>query len=325
LISTELRGYLQGQRDYIDFLLGGSAIHAEAAPAWPEFGNAGFTWGLEAIGITPGYSLTGKGVAVAVLDTGLAANHPDFQALPAEQRWNFIADSDDVTDGNGHGTHCCGTVAGAAETSIGIRYGVAPEVKLLVGKVMDDDGTGFDSDILAGIAWAVHNGAQVISLSLGSFRPNGGAASEVYQKLAEDLEIEGRKCLMIAAAGNDSERSSGFIAPVGNPAACRSFMSVAAIDRNGSVADFSCGQTDNIGILDISGPGVEVLSAWIGENEYAELNGTSMATPHVAGVAALFLQQNPSLTPRQLWDLLEQKAYPLGSPLDFGRGCVQVP
>ena len=237
---------------------------------------------------------------------------------------NFIDEKEPVQDGHGHGTHCCGTVAGPIQSQGFIRYGVAPDVELMVGKVMDDDGSGFDSDILEGISWAAENGARTISLSLGSSREAGEESSAVYEDIARQLLEEGNDCLLVAAAGNDSNRPD-FVSAVNNPAACESFLSVAAVDKRGSIAPFSCAQLDSIGLVDISAPGVDVLSSFPG-GKFAEMSGTSMATPHVVGVAALYLQRDPGLTAHRLWHILERNATPTSGPVtEFGRGLVQAP
>ena len=131
--------------------------------------------------------------------------------------------------------------------------------------------------------------------------------------------------LVIAAAGNESNRSSGHIAPVGHPANCPSIMAVGAVDVQGRVADFSCGTVDNVGKVDIVGPGVDVHSSWPMPTRYRRISGTSMATPHVAGVAALIAgkQQVP---PDQVWTRLTQTARRLNLPsTDVGAGLVQAP
>jgi subtilisin family serine protease len=129
--------------------------------------------------------------------------------------------------------------------------------------------------------------------------------------------------LIVAATGNESERPYRRAA-VGNPAACPSILSVAAIDRYRRVGYFSCAQLDSIGKVDVSGPGVGVYSSWTGGG-YKAISGTSMATPHAAGVCALLLELEDKLTPRQLWSKLVGTCRALGDPTDFGAGLIQVP
>lgn len=322
--------YLRGMRDAIDAVLrhvGQPGAPVPVVPATPGVFAAratpGFSWCLEMIGMTPTYDVaTGDGVTLAVLDTGLDLTHPDFLDRVAEgdTAQSFIP-GEGVQDGNGHGTHCAGVAAGPRSPAGGRRYAVAPDVTLLVGKVLSDAGSGFDDQILDGIDWAAEHGAKVISMSLGSERSLGQPFPPQYERVAESLMRTG--VLLVAAAGNSSGRPF-FTSPVENPASCPSIMGVAAVDQNRNVAPFSCAQMDNIGILDISGPGVAVYSTWTGGG-YRSISGTSMATPHVAGVAALYRQRNPNLSAQALWNTLVAQSAALGDALDFGRGLVQVP
>jgi subtilisin family serine protease len=284
--------------------------------------TATMTWGLQAIGLTTASTLTGRGVRVAVLDTGIDLGHPDFTGrVPGANTRSFVA-GEAVQDEHGHGTHCCGTVAGPLTSGGRRRYGVAPNVELLVGKVLSNQGSGFDDQIIAGIEWAATMGARIISMSLGSAREVGGAFSALYERVAERLSQEGPGVLLIAAAGNDSRRPS-FTRPVGNPAACPSIMGIAAVDADLRIAPFSNRQMDGIGRLDISGPGVEVYSSIPGG--FDSFSGTSMATPHIAGVAALHLEATPQAPSGEIWDRLLRSAQPLGNAADFGAGLVRVP
>ena len=160
-------------------------------------------------------------------------------------------------------------------------------------------------------------------MSLGSARQAGSPADVLYERVAKNLLVSSNGALIIAAAGNESARPH-FIAPVGNPAAAKSIAAVAAVDRKRRVASFSCGQRDDIGEVNISAPGVRIFSSWTGGG-FRSISGTSMATPCVAGIAALYLEQDPSLTPMALWQALESRALAAGDPADFGRGIVQAP
>jgi subtilisin len=285
------------------------------------------TWCLDMIGINAGYTrATGKGIKVAVLDTGLDLKHPDFvhrDNINPRNFLNFIDKNASVQDGYGHGTHCCGIVAGKSDPACQLRYGVAPGTTLLVGKVLDDQGNGKDSDILDGIAWAAEQGARVISLSLGSGRDVNKRFSPAYATVARRLLKPPLNCILVAAAGNMSWRPY-YLAPVANPAACPWILSVAALGPNGQIAGCSCAQVDKIGLISLSAPGVRVLSSYPG-GEYAELTGTSMAAAHMAGIAALHLETNPDWSSQFLWPMLIRCSLPLGDSADFGYGLGQAP
>lgn len=288
------------------------------------FEEISLSWGLQAIGITTTtYPFKGTGAIVAVLDTGVDLQHPDLQSRfrnGANTR-SFIRD-ETVQDGNGHGTHCIGVVGGPQTSRSGPRYGVAPDCTILAGKVLNNAGSGFDDGIIEGIQWAIDNGAQVISISLGSARDVDRPFNRLYERLAERA-LEGNPgTLIVAAAGNESQRPR-FISPVGNPAACPSIMAIAAIDREMSIASFSCGTKDGIGKIDLAAPGVDILSSVPGGTD--RFNGTSMATPFVAGIAALNFEAMSGPTARAVWDRLINDARSLGDPNDFGAGIVQAP
>ena len=322
------RAYLRGMRDTLSLLLDEPedewprALRArlpELAPALP----GALERSLVQIGLTPDYALaTGANVRVAVLDTGADLTHPDLRISAGNSR-SFVESEPSAQDENGHGTHCAGVIAGRAQPQgAGVaRYGVAPDAELLIGKVLNKNGEGFDDQILEGLAWAVELGADIISMSLGSRRRPGEPFSSVYEDLAHTL-LE-QNILLIAAAGNESVRPR-YVAPVGNPAACPSVLAVAAVDQRGAAAPFSCGDVDGVGEVDIAAPGVGILSAVPGG--YERLSGTSMATPHVAGVAALRKELAPQLSARDLWRELTASARGLAQPpRDVGAGLVQVP
>lgn len=281
------------------------------------------SWCLTMLGLDPGYAVaTGAGVKVAVLDTGIDTGHPDFAGrLPSHQLKDFSDSPQGVMDLHSHGTHCAGIVAGPSVSQSGTRYGVAPGVDLLVGKVLGDNGRGYDDQILAGITWAAEQGAHILSMSLGSNRASGQPAAVAYDRIASRLRRQG--VLIVAAAGNESFRPN-WIAAVNNPAACASILCVGALDANRNVARFSNGATDSIGEVDFTAPGVRVFSAIpVLMGSFGLRSGTSMATPYVAGVLALYREANPSAD----WDtLLTQVRLNAMQPArDFGRGLIQVP
>lgn len=304
----------------------GFAIRAvEALSAPTDYSdNTEFTWGLQATGVSETH-LTGAGIKVAVLDTGIDLKHPDFdKRVPQLVTKSFIP-NESVQDGRGHGTHTAGTIAGPARSAVGRRYGVAPDVELHVGKVLNDAGFGSEGQMLDGMNWAIDNKCEVISMSLGRATTTNEKPDPTYERTAKSALKEG--CLIIAAAGNESARDFGYVAPVGSPAYLKSVMAVAAVDPSMKVAPFSCAGLSSTagGQVDISGPGVSVYSAFPMPRQSRMLQGTSMACPHVSGIAALWAQSDPGLRGRALWDALIRAARPLGPPRDFGTGLVQCP
>ncbi len=284
--------------------------------------SADYTWGLQAIGV-PSSKWDGTGIRVAVLDTGADVHHPDLRNKIVAAR-SFVQ-GEVVDDLNGHGTHCSGTVAGAYASPRNPQYAVAPEAALVIGKVLSNRGSGRQRDIIAGIIWAVRERAAVISMSLGRATRPGEPFDPAYERagayaLAND-------CLIVAAAGNESDRRFGHIAPVGAPANCPSIMAVAAVDLALQVADFSRGEINgNGGEVDVAAPGVSVFSSWPLERAYRSINGTSMACPHVAGVAALLAQSDGGLRGVKLARSLKDTARDIGGNVrDIGAGLVQAP
>jgi subtilisin family serine protease len=284
--------------------------------------DAARTWGVAAVGAAAS-PFTGRGVRIAVLDSGFDAGHPDFEGreIVAE---SFVQ-GETTADGSGHGTHCAGTAAGPGARGNRPRYGVAPEAVLHVGKVLSDAGRGFEFDILSGMAWAIDAGCEVISMSLGRPAQPGEAPSVQYERLGRRALEAG--CVIVAAAGNDSARRFGFIAPVAAPANSPSILAVGAVDAAGLVAPFSAGGLNpDGGEVDLAAPGVDVFSAFPRPQLYRALQGTSMACPHVAGVAALWAEAEPSLRGAALWRRLVETAAPLREGArDVGAGLVQAP
>jgi subtilisin family serine protease len=303
-------------------------VHAYTAPpdadAAAAVDESVFTWGLQAVGANIS-SATGKGVRLAVLDTGFTVAHPDFAGRSVMTQ-SFIA-GESVDDAHGHGTHCVGASMGPRKpASGGPGYGVAYEAEIYAGKVLSNSGSGSDSGILAGIEWAIANGCAVVSMSLGARVRPGTPHSQIFEQAATRAMAKGT--LIVAAAGNESSRP-GTIAPVGHPANCPSILAVGAVDVNRAIAFFSCGTVDTIGQVDIVGPGVDVYSSWNKEDGglgmHKRLQGTSMATPHVAGVAALVAEKHKARG-WELWARLSQTARRLGLPsTDVGAGLVQAP
>jgi subtilisin len=319
--------FLRGYRDAVDHLvsrvladggLPGGVTEEVAAAAFDE---SEFTWGLQATKAAAS-RFSGRGVRVAVLDTGLDLQHPDFQGRSISSR-SFVL-GEEAQDGHGHGTHCIGTACGPRQPGQSPRYGIAFDSEIFAGKVLSNRGSGSDGGILAGITWAIANGCSVISMSLGAAVGPGQGFSPIFEAVAQRALAAGT--LIVAAAGNESNRPQ-MIAPVGHPANCPSIMAVAALDAQGRVAFFSCGSVNHPGGgVDIAGPGVSVRSSWPRPVLYRTINGTSMATPHVAGIAALHAQANPGARGRALGQVVFESArrLPLLST-DVGVGLVQAP
>jgi subtilisin family serine protease len=189
--------------------------------------------------------------------------------------------------------------------------------------VLSNRGSGTDAQILAGIDWALTSGCQVISMSLGADVPFGTPFSQVFETVGQRALARGT--LIVAAAGNASQRDQGIVQPVGHPANCPSFLAVAAIDSANGIAVFSSTSDPRGGAVDIAAPGVAVYSSWLMPTRYRTISETSMATPHVAGCAALLVQAR-AVQGLALWGALMQTARRLRlSTEDVGSGLVQAP
>lgn len=307
--------YLRAYRDAVNNLYE-KATTTEAAgiDTQPSFSDdSESTWGLKATKVMTSL-LTGNGIKVAVLDTGMDLQHPDFAGRSIVSQ-SFVP-GENVQDGMGHGTHCIGTACGFKDQN-GRRYGIAHKSTIYVGKVLSNAGSGAGAWILAGMEWAIANGCQVISMSLGNTNPNPSTAYETVGRRALQ-----NGCLIVAAAGNH-----GPTGTVGQPANSPSIMAVAAIDNCLQVANFSATSDLVRGAkVDIAAPGVKVYSSLpMNKGRYAAWNGTSMATPHVAGMAALYAESTGKRG-AELWQLLTSYAMALPLPCTrVGSGLVQAP
>jgi subtilisin family serine protease len=297
----------------------GTIVDRTASPTVSD--DAQLTWGLQVTNVAAS-RFSGRGVRVAVLDTGMDLGHPDFAGRMITSQ-SFVA-GEAVQDGHGHGTHCIGTACGPRQPGQLPRYGIAYNAEIFAGKVLSNLGSGSDATILAGINWAVANRCTVISMSLGARAFPGAGFSQVFD--AVGLRALAAGTLIVAAAGNDSSRP-GFINPVSHPANCPSIMAVGALDQQLVPAAFSNGGLNpNGGQVDIAGPGVAVRSSWPRPILYRTISGTSMATPHVAGITALLKEANPATQGGTLGWLLMGGARRLTSPArDIGAGLVQAP
>ncbi|MFW7343037.1 S8 family serine peptidase [Pollutimonas sp. H1-120] len=296
-------------------------VHAIVGAAADDIDETTVTWGVRAIGADVS-AQAGNGVKLAVLDTGIDAGHPDFSGRHIVSR-SFV-DGQDTHDGNGHGTHCAGIACGPVAPAAAPRYGVAGAAQLFVGKVLGDEGQGGDGGVLEGIDWAIENQCDIVSMSLGSTLAPGQTYSKVFEEVAKRALEAGT--VIIAAAGNDSRRPD-HIAPVSHPANCPSIVAVAAVDRDLRIAPFSSGGlVPDGGEVDIAAPGVRILSAWPGEQRYNTISGTSMATPFVAGVAALHAGGQGGPRGPALLQRLLQSVTRLDLPeRDAGAGLVKAP
>ncbi|WP_433409282.1 S8 family peptidase [Saccharomonospora azurea] len=269
---------------------------------------------------------TGKGVRVAVLDTGIDADHPDLKDAVVEAK-DFTG-SGSPDDGQGHGTHVAGIITGDGAASDGKYQGVAPDAELVVGKVLDDGGGGQESWILAGMEWAAEN-ASVVNMSLGGNATDGtDPMSQALNRLTEETGT-----LFVVAAGN-----SGADESVSTPGTADAALTVGAVAKDDQLAPFSSrGPRVGDGAIkpDVTAPGVDIAAAQadgtqLGEpagDGYVTASGTSMASPHVAGAAALLAQQHTD------WDADELKAALMGSAqahdeltvFEQGAGRIDVP
>ncbi|MFF7645299.1 S8 family serine peptidase [Streptomyces canus] len=242
---------------------------------------------------------------------------------------NF-ADSDSgsgsTDDKQGHGTHVASTIVGSGAESNGKYKGVAPGAKLLVGKLMDDTGVGSDSSIIAGMQWAVAQGAKIVSMSLGSTDTPG---VDPLEKAVNDLSASSH-ALFVIAAGNDGPSDT----TVGTPGSAASALTVAAVDRHDRLADFSSRGPTADGALkpDIAAPGVDIVAARAAHGSegeevapgYVTMSSTSMATPHTAGAAAILAQEHLAWTGERIKAALTASALPLTGTTAYETGAGRV-
>ncbi|MGV3524416.1 MAG: S8 family peptidase [Candidatus Sericytochromatia bacterium] len=283
---------------------------------------SGQQWYLSQLGMEEVWGTYGTGsnsVTVAVLDTGVDYTHPDLAGKIIKGA-DYIDKDFDPKDEHGHGTHVAGIVAASLNNAQGIS-GLAPTVRVLAVRVLDEKGSGSLFNIAKGIAYAANQGAKVINMSLGS--PSGGS---IMRTLANFIAgyAETKGSLIIAAAGN----AGGTI---GFPAAASKFVAVGAINEEEYLASFSNRGAE----LDVVAPGVNILSTFptyevtsnaqgLSQN-YAALSGTSMATPMVAALAAMIWSKSPYLTPSQVRNRLETRSTdlgPIGRDDLFGAGAI---
>ena len=290
-------------------------------------------WNLNLVDAPESWSAgyTGENVVVAVIDTGIDLQHSDLNEniwtntlevagdgidndrngfVDDVYGWNFAANNNNPDDVNGHGTHVAGTIA--AEFNSTGATGVAHNATVMPVKVLGNNGEGSDFSVANGIRYAVNNGADIINLSLGSNSNSRRIRSALEYAAAHDV-------LVVAASGNESGATPGY--PAIHSRDLNNVISVGAHDRNGNSASFS-NAVGNSRATQVDAPGVRIYSTLPG-NRYGTLSGTSMASPHVAGVAALALSANPNLSGPELRTLLTQQigSTPRGSD---ARGAVDA-
>ncbi len=264
--------------------------------------------------------ITGQGINVAIVDTGIDPNHPDFAGRIVQVK-DFTGEGN--VDKHGHGTHVAGIVGGA-----GAKYrGVAPECLLYIAKVLRANGSGRTSDVMIGIEWAVDQGAQVVNLSLGSDGACDG--TDALSVLCDAAVAKG--VVLCVAAGNAGPGAS----TVGSPGCAKTVITVGATTKADQIANFSSRGPTSDGRIkpDVCFPGVNIVSCRAAGTTmgtpldalYTSASGTSMATPHATGACALLLQARPGLWPQQIKEILMNTARDLGLDANTqGKGRAQV-
>ena len=259
---------------------------------------------------------TGHDVKVAIIDTGIDDDHPDLSVYGGASFVSAVADWD---DDNGHGTHCAGIAGGRQSRGF---IGVAPGCHLYAVKVLDANGSGSLSSVLAGMTWARQNGMDVASLSLGAeVNSIDAACSPAFQTAAQSLIDSG--CIVISSAGNSGHKDNPW---VGQPARCHGFMAVGSVDQQRQLSFFSShGSTlGPLSNVEIVAPGSSINSTQNGGG-HTVMSGTSMACPHVSGAAALLKQLHPTWSPERIRNRLKSTATDLGAPGNdpkFGSGLL---
>jgi len=333
LVSSKFeKGYKQAYMDIFGAML--DAYHkyqTKKADDEEDVSDLVYPWNMNMINAPVAWkkNINGKGINVAVLDTGIA-QHPD---LAIKGGISFVdgVESDNYNDGNGHGTHCAGIIAGIGAIYNGISmFGVAPACNLYAVKVLSDKGSGKFLWITAGMEWCIKNSIKVISMSLGSLQEPSVAYNQIIQK-CQDAGIS-----VVAAAGNSYDTDFDYgkefqwvNAPansIDSKSKNASSLAIGAVDSSKIIATFSS-RGGKLSIpwnqVSVSAPGVSVLSTYLNKG-YKSLSGTSMACPHVAGLVALLYQKYPNAKPEDIKVIILKTCFPdtAPDPEAYGKGII---
>jgi subtilisin family serine protease len=276
---------------------------------------------LEAMNVRP-VTIKTTDVKIAILDTGMQPDHPDFEHRSIRRR-RFVLDEPEH-DTDGHGTHCTGLAAGPASPVGGIpRYGVASEAGLIIAKVINSYNCMFDEALCAALNWAANRGATVINMSLGEPPTAGQTHSKALEVVAKRI-LEERQVLIIAGAGNASD---GVATPVFHPANCPSIVAVAGLTSAFGPWSASSVQIEPDGEMNVAAPGERLVSSYPDKDGYARKSGTSMAAAYATGVAALWAATDADFRGTRLRDKLFASAIGVeeGTCKTVGWGMVQAP
>jgi len=301
-------GVLRVDEDVIVYTLAKGGIPGPPDKEEPPPPPEELPWGVDQIDAELAWATsTGASIQVAIIDTGIDNDHPDlvgniaggvnFVASGKGPPWKRTVDPAKWDDDNGHGTHVAG-IAAAVDNDIGV-IGVAPGASLYAVKVLDKTGSGYVSDVILGIQWAIANDMQVINLSLGT--------SSDVQSLHDACDAAyAAGIVVVAAAGNSGDTNPD--SDVRYPARYSNVIAVAATDDTDARASWSSDGPE----VELAAPGVAIYSTWR-DGGYDTISGTSMAAPHVAGTVALVLAADSTLTPDEVRAILQATADDLGA------------